>query len=128
MKKRLLVIVTLVIISTFVLSACGVAGQLTDVSDRGKAFMAALRDADHATSWSMLTPAVQEEVGSYDAWVNFATPRNFDTFSFSSNNIENNSAQLDGEATLADETYLVTLVFDKSGDQWFVSGINFSLK
>lgn len=128
MKKRLLVIVTLVIISTFVLSACGVAGQLTDVSDRGKAFMAALRDADHATSWSMLTPAVQEEVGSYDAWVNFATPRNFETFSFSSNNIENNSAQLDGEATLGSETYLVTLVFDKSGDQWFVSGINFSLK
>lgn len=128
MKNRLLVIVTLVIISTFVLSACGVAGQLTDVSDRGKAFMAALRDADHASSWSMLTPAVQEEVGSYDAWVNFATPRNFETFSFSSNNIENNSAQLDGEATLGSETYLVTLVFDKSGDQWFVSGINFSLK
>ena len=128
MKNRLYVIIAVVILSTFVLSACGVAGQLTDVSDRGKAFMAALRDADHATSWSMLTPAVQEEVGSYDAWVNFATPRNFDTFSFSSNNIENNSAQLDGEATLAGETYLVTLVFDKSGNQWFVSGINFSLK
>jgi predicted small secreted protein len=128
MKNRLYVIIAVVILSTFVLSACGVAGQLTDVSDRGKAFMAALRDADHATSWSMLTPAVQEEVGSYDAWVSFATPRNFDTFSFSSNNIENNSAQLDGEATLAGETYLVTLVFDKSGNQWFVSGINFSLK
>ena len=128
MKKRFLVIFTLVIISTFVLSACGVAGQLTDVGDRGKAFMSALRDADHATSWSMLTPSVQEEVGSYDAWVVFATPRNFDTFSFNSNNIENNSAQLDGEATLGSETYLVTLVFEKSGDQWFVSGINFSLK
>lgn len=76
----------------------------------------------------MLTPAVQEEVGSYDAWVVFATPRNFDTFSFSKNNIENTSAQLDGEATLAGDTYLVTLVLDKSGDQWFVSGINFSLK
>lgn len=128
MKKQLLVLVTLIIVSAFVLSACGVAGELTNVSDRGKAFMAALRDGDHAASWSMLTPAVQEEVGSYDDWVAFATPRNFETFSFNSNNIENNSAQLDGEATLGNETYLVTLVFDKSGDQWFVSGINFSLK
>ena len=128
MNKRLSIIIAVVVLSAFVLSACGVAGQLTDVSDRGKAFMAALRDGDHATSWSMLTPAVQEEVGSYDAWVSFATPRNFDTFKFNENNIENNSAQLDGEATLANETYLVTLVLDKSGDQWFVSGINFSLK
>lgn len=128
MKKRLLVVFTLIIISALVLSACKVAGQLTDVSDRGKAFMAALRDADHAASWSMLTPAVQEEVGSYEDWVTFATPRNFETFIFNSNNIENNSAQLDGEATLGSETYLVTLVLDKSGDQWFVSGINFSLK
>jgi predicted small secreted protein len=128
MKKRLFVLISLVVLASFILSACGVAGDLTNVSDRGKAFMAALRDADHAASWSMLTPAVQEEVGSYEDWVNFATPRNFETFSFNSNNIENNSAQLDGEATLLGDTYLVTLVLDKSGDQWFVSGINFSLK
>ena len=128
MNKRLSILIAVVVLSAFVLSACKVAGQLTDVSNRGKAFMAALRDADHATSWSMLTPAVQQEVGSYDDWVSFATPRNFDTFSFSANNIENNVAQLDGEATLAGDTYLVTLVLDKSGDQWFVSGINFSLK
>ena len=87
MKKRFLVIFTLVIISTFILSACGVVNQLTVVSDRGKAFMAALRDGDHTTSWSMLTPAVQEELGSYENWVNFATPRNFEKFSFDSNNV-----------------------------------------
>ena len=37
-------------------------------------------------------------------------------------------APLDGEATLGSDTYLVTLVFDKTGDSWLISGINFSLK
>jgi ABC-type glycerol-3-phosphate transport system substrate-binding protein len=128
MKKRLSIILVLAVLSLLVLPACGLTSDMSNVGDAGKAFMTALRDGDHQASWKLLTPAVQEEIGGYDNWVAFATPRNFETFSFNSTNVENNQAQLDGEATLGSDTYLVTLVFDKSSDEWLISGINFSLK
>ncbi len=128
MKKRISVVMILAVLSLLILPACGLTSDMSSVGDAGKAFMTALRDADHQASWDLLTPAVQEEIGGYDNWVAFATPRNFETFSFNSTNVENDQAQLDGEATLGSDTYLVTLVFDKTGDSWLISGINFSLK
>jgi hypothetical protein len=116
-------------IALFSLSACGVTNDLKTVSDNGKAFMTALRDGDHNASWALLTPDVQTEIGSYDNWVAFATPRNFSKFSFSSTNVENDQAQMDGEASFPNgETYTVTLIFYKINDQWLIAGINFALK
>jgi hypothetical protein len=128
MKSKFNKFLIVAILSMLVLTACGAVSQVTAVSNAGKAFMTALKDGNHQASWDMLTQTVKDEVGNYDGWVAFATPRNFSTFSFSSNNITNNEAQLDGEASLNGETYTVTLVFDKTGDQWLVSGINFALK
>ena len=120
----------LVIISTLVLLAlaCGTVSDLGTVSDTGKGFMNALRDCDHETSWNLLAPAVQSEIGTYNDWVDFASIRNFSKTTFSSTNVSGTEATMEGEAILGSETYLVSLVFGKSGENWLITGIEFSLK
>jgi hypothetical protein len=127
MKTRLsiLVVISVLVILTL---ACGSVSDLSTVSDTGKAFMAALRDGDHETSWNLLDPAVQQEIGTYDDWIAFATPRNFSKTTFSATNVSGTEATMEGEAVLDSDTYLVNLVFTKSGDIWKIAGINFTLK
>ena len=115
-------------LAVFALTACGAVSDLSVVSDNGKAFMAALRDGDHETSWNLLDPSLQDEFGSYDSWVEFAAPRNFSESKFSATNVSGSEATMDGEAVIGTETYLVNLVFYKTGDAWLISGIQFSLK
>jgi hypothetical protein len=128
MKKRLSTLVMVSMLALFVLTACGAVSSLGDVSTNGKAFMAALRDGDHETSWNLLDPALQDEFGSYDSWVEFAAPRNFSESTFSATNVSGSEATMDGEAIIGSETYLVNLVFYQTGDAWLISGIQFSLK
>jgi hypothetical protein len=128
MKNRISILLVFAIVVIMTLSACGVVGEITAVSDAGKAFMTALRDADHATSWNMLTSDVQTEIGSEPAWVEFATPRNFSEWKFSETNVENDTAQIDGEATLGADTYTLRLVLDKVDEEWKISGISVTLK
>jgi hypothetical protein len=128
MKTRLSMIVLVSILAVLALTACGAVSDLSVVSDNGKAFMAALRDGDHETSWNLLDPSLQDEFGSYDSWVEFATPRNFSESKFSATNVSGTEATMDGEAVIGSETYLVNLVFYKTGDAWLISGIQFSLK
>ena len=128
MKNRVAILMVVSVVLVMALSACGVVNDIGAVNDLGKGFMTALRDGDSSGSWDMLTTAVQEEVGGTDAWVDFVTPRNFSNWNFTNTEVENNSAQMDGEATLGEETYIVLLVFDKADDTWKISGINFTLK
>ncbi|EKD88888.1 MAG: hypothetical protein ACD_34C00285G0001 [uncultured bacterium] len=128
MKNRVAILMVISIILIMALSACGVVKDVAAVNDLGKGLMTALRDGDTAGSWDMLTTAVQDEVGSTDAWADFVYPRNFSNWNFTNTQVENNSAQMDGEATLGEETYTVLLVFDKVDDEWKISGINFALK
>ncbi len=128
MKNRIAILMVVSVILIMALSACGAVQDVSTVNDLGKGFMTALRDGDASGSWDMLTKAVQDEVGSTDAWVEFVTPRNFSNWNFTNTQVENNSAQMDGEATLGEETYTVVLVFDKADDTWKISGINFTLK
>lgn len=128
MKNRLAVLMVVSVVLVMALSACGAVKDVATVNDLGKAFMTALRDGDTSGSWDMLTTGVQEEVGSADAWVEFVTPRNFSDWTFTNTSVENATAQMDGEATLGEETYTVVLVFEKLDEIWQLSGINFSLK
>lgn len=125
MKKHTALFLVAVIVMVFSLSACGAVSGLSDVKSTGDAFMTALKNGDHSTSWNMLTPAVQEELGSQEFWVEWATIRSFPEWKFTNTQIDNNEGQLDGEATLDGITYDVTLVFEKIGDAWLISGINF---
>ncbi|MBN2258323.1 MAG: hypothetical protein JW704_10950 [Anaerolineaceae bacterium] len=127
MKTRLslLAIVTVLVVVTL---ACGAASDLSTVSDTGKAFMAALEKSDHTASWSLLDPAVQQEIGTYEDWIAFATPYNFTDVKFSATNVENTQATMEGTAVLDGDKYDVLLVLGKSGENWLLTGINFNLK
>ncbi len=128
MKTRITTLVLLSILSVVLLTACGAVSDLSLVSDNGKAFMAALRDGDHNTSWNLLDPSLQAEIGTYNDWIDFATPRNFSESKFSSTNVSGAQGTMEGEAVIEGVTYLVTLVFNKSGDNWLIAGIDFSQK
>ena len=73
----------------------------------------------------LLATNVQEEIGSKEAWAEWASIRNFPEWKFTNTQFENNTGQMDGEATLDGVTYKVTLIFDKVDDTWKVSGISF---
>jgi predicted small secreted protein len=127
MKKQSLWI-SVVFISSLLLSACAVGQDLSAVSKLGNDFMTGLRDGQYQQTWAMLTSALQTEIGGYDAWVTFATPRTFDKWSFSNTQIQNNQGQLDGECSIGTDTYTITLVMDKVGTDWKISGINITAK
>lgn len=128
MKNRIAILLVVSVIIMMALSACGAIKDVSIVNDLGKSFMTALRDGDAESSWTMLTTAVQDEIGSQEAWQEFVAPRNFSEWSFSNTQVNNNVGQMDGEATLGTDTYTITLVFDKANDAWLVSGININLK
>jgi hypothetical protein len=117
-----------IVIMLFALTSCGAVSSLTSASDTGNAFMQALKDNDNTASWNLLAQNVKDEIGDQAAWADFTLPRNFSKWSFSSTNIENNVATLEGEATLGADTYKITLIMDANGDSWLVSGINIELK
>ena len=122
MKKNLVIVLAVGLILLFTLTACG---QLGDVSDMGNAFMSALSTGDNATSYQMLHPDIQQEVGGESGWTEWTAIRNFEKWKFNSTSIENDSAQLEGTAELEGVTYDVVLVFDTVNDAWLITGINF---
>ncbi|MHC1740313.1 MAG: hypothetical protein AB9897_04295 [Anaerolineaceae bacterium] len=118
--------VSLLLVLMLTVTACGAVSSLKTTGSTGDAFMQALKDQDNEASWNLLTQAVKDEVGDQAAWADFTAPRAFESWKFTSNNITNNEAQLDGTATINGETYNVTLVLDQSGDSWLISGVNFT--
>jgi len=122
MKKHVVLVLSVALVLMLALTACG---GLKDVGQLGDKFMKALSTGDHATSFSMLSPDIQTEVGGEAGWADWASIRNFDDWKFNSNTIENNEATLLGTATLQGEEYDVTLVFDNNNDQWEIITIIF---
>jgi hypothetical protein len=126
MKKRIVSLSVLSMVLVMALSACGVVNDVSKVGDLGKSFMTALKNNDATTSWDMLNSTVQTQIGDAAAWKDFVTPRNFSDFSFSNTQVNNNTAQMDGEANLGKDKYTVALVFEKNDDNWLIYGINFT--
>jgi hypothetical protein len=127
MKKKL-ALVSILMIGSILLGACTVAKDLSVVAKLGNEFMTGLRDSQYEQTWNMLAPSLQTELGTYEAWVNFATPRTFDKWSFSNTKVENNQAQIDGECSLGSDAYTLTLIMDKINEVWKISGINIAAK
>jgi hypothetical protein len=121
-------VLVLATLALFVLPACGISNDIKGAGDTGKEFMAALKNGDNQASWDLVTSDIKDEIGNYDNWVAFTAPRQFESFTLNSTNIENDQATLEGEAQLAGDTYKVTLILYKSGDTWQVAGVDFSLK
>jgi hypothetical protein len=128
MKNRVRLFALAVVLAAVTVS-CGLTQDMSAVSDTGNAFMTALKDGDHAKSYALLAPDLQTELGgTLESWTEFATPRNFSQWSFSNTKLENDTGQLDGEATLSPDTYTVSLVLKKVNNEWKIAGIDIKKK
>jgi len=125
MKSKVFVISVLMVLM-LALTACGAVSGLTNVNKTGDAFMQALKDQDNEASWNLLSQNIKDEIGDTSAWADFTAPRGFESWKFTSTNIENNQATLVGEAVIGSETYTVTLIMDPDGENWLISGIDFT--
>ena len=122
MKSKLVILTTLAMVFLLSLTACS---SLGDVRDLGDQFMSALSTQDNATSYAMLSADIQSEVGGETGWAEWTSIRNFESWKFNSNSVENDEATLEGTALLDGEEYLVTLVFTRNGDVWELTTIVF---
>ncbi len=122
MKKKLVTVLVVALVLMFSLTACS---ALKDITNLGNTFMTALSTQDNATSFSMLSPDIQAEVGYEAGWADWTSIRDFDEWKFTSNSIENDVATLEGTAQLDGEEYLVTLQFTKNGSDWELTTIVF---
>jgi hypothetical protein len=126
MKKLLGIGFIIILLAS--LTACSVVSGLKSAPETGNAFMQALKDNDNTTSWNLLSQNIKDEVGSEAAWADFTEPRNFSDWAFTSTNIENSTATLEGEATLGVDTYYITLIMEANGESWLITGIDITLK
>jgi hypothetical protein len=125
MNKKIFVFSVAALVLSIILAGCQ---TLSNIGDTGNNFMTSLKNQDYASSFTLLTPDLQAELGGVDGWQSFAEPRNFSEWTFTNNKVENDSGQLDGEATLGNEVYTISLVMQKVKDEWKVAGIDISFK
>jgi len=124
MKNRVAIWIVALLVVGMSLSACGIANELKAVNAASETLMTAFRDGDAQTSWNLLTPDVQAEIGDIANWQSFIEPLNFSDWKFTNTQFENDVAHVDGEATLGEETYTIVLVLQKLEGSWKFSGIN----
>jgi hypothetical protein len=125
MTKKLMIVSMLVVFAAIALTGCQTLG---DVGDTGNQFMTALKSQDYTASYALLTPDLQTELGGLEGWRTFAEPRNFEEWNFTNTQFENAQGQVDGEATLGDEIYHITLILQNVNDAWKVAGIDIQFK
>jgi hypothetical protein len=128
MKNRIALLLVVSVILVMALSACGAVKDVATVNDLGKSFMTAMRDGDAAGSWDMLTEDIHTEIGDLATWEEYVAPRNYSDWSFSNTEVQSDVAQMDGEATLGEDTYTVLLGFTKENDAWLISTIGINIK
>lgn len=91
----------------------------------GNKFMSALSTQDNATSYAMLSPDIQAEVGYEAGWADWTSIRDFEKWKFNSTSVENDTATLEGTAQLDGEEYQVTLQFTNFNNEWKLTTIIF---
>lgn len=128
MKNRVAIFLVVSIVLVMALSACAAVKDVSAVNELGRNFMTAMRDGDAAGSWDMLDENLHTEIGDLPAWEGYVIPRNFSEWSFSHTEVQNNLAQIDGEALLGEDTYTVLLGFTKENDAWLISTIGFNIQ
>ncbi|MCX6056447.1 MAG: hypothetical protein NTZ74_16350 [Chloroflexi bacterium] len=125
MTEKIRNIFIISLIAVFLLTACSALSEISSVNKTGATFMTTFKEDDPQSSWDMLTPEVQTEVGSLSAWTEFVSLRNFSEWKFSNTQVDNATAQMDGQSKLGVDTYSVRLVFLKINESWKISGVTF---
>jgi hypothetical protein len=106
------------------------ANNLTQpMSTAGESFMTAVRDGNYPQAYALCTPALQQELGDIEEFTSTMQDNRPTKWNFTSRQVNNNTGQLDGTATLQDGSAAdVRLVLDQVGGAWKVSGINIQPK
>ena len=103
----------------------GVFGLTQPAVDSGDKFMAALRDGNYDRAFELSTPSLQQEVGDAQALRGALASKQPTKWSFTSRNIQNDLATLEGTTTYANnESGQVEMELRKVGNDWRVSFIN----
>jgi hypothetical protein len=125
MKIRILAILIIKTAMITSLTACSAVNDIKAVGDTGKAFMSALETAYNTTSWSLLAPNIQDEVGGESAWSEVDQHPQLPEVVIYNTEVSGDTAQMDGTAELNNYEYAVTLIFEKIDEGWLITGINF---
>ena len=114
------------------LSLAALACSVSDSSTAAGDFMTALKSADYAKAYDMCGADLQKELGSAQGLKKFIEGGNFQpvSWNFSSTNVNNDRAEVSGDAVVGSNNRTVTaaLVLSNASGDWKVIGINFVKK
>jgi hypothetical protein len=108
------------------LGIVGGFGLTQPAADAGEKFMQSLKAGDYNTAYALCHPSLQQKLGSAQGLKQLvengkAQPS---TWNFTSRNIENAQAHLEGTATMQGGNGTVTLDLVQVGSDWKVIGFN----
>ena len=107
-------------------SSVGGFGLTQPAADAGEKFMQSLKSGDYATAYALCHPSLQQKFGSAQGLKQLvengqARPT---TWNFTSRNIENAQAHLEGTVTMQGGKGTVTIDLVQVGSDWKVIGFN----
>ena len=117
MMKKAIRTAAVLVIAMAALSACG-AGDANKAADD---FMTALKGGDYEAAFDLLSPGLQQEIGNAEG-LQAAIPGAMSEWSFTSFNIENNTATIQGTGQGPDGLYNVGVVLGNANGEWKVTG------
>ena len=138
MNRKTLLIIGAVILGLCLVCVCVITAAVglgllgtQPTATAGENFMTALKNGDAAGAYNLCTPALQRELGSaqgLDTRIKNGKVQPT-AWSFSSRNVNNDTAQLDGTVTFTgNREGNVTLVLAQVGGEWKISGFNLKEK
>ena len=114
------------------LSLAALACSVSDSSTTAGDFMTALKGNDYAKAYDLCGADLQKELGSAQGLQKFIESGNFQptSWNFSSTNVNNDRAEVSGEAVVGSDnrTITTTFVLSNASGSWKVIGINFAKK
>lgn len=124
------VVLCLVLVGIGAVIGFGVLGATQPAADTGEKFMQALKAGDYAAANALCLPALQQKVGNAQGLKRIvesgkAQPT---TWTFTSREVNNDQAQLQGAVAMQGGEGTVTLDLLKVGSDWKVSAFNLTPK
>ncbi len=112
------------------LGGIGIFNATQPVADVGEKFMQSLKNGDYQSAHALLHPALQQKIGTPQDLRRMvesgkAQPTKWN---FTTRNIENDQAHLEGSVTMTGAEGVVTLDLQKSGNDWKIIAFNLKPK
>ncbi len=121
MNKKSMTLVVISFLLIFLLTACKSLKDSTAANDLSKAFMANVQNGDSGSSWEMLSPELQAQVGGSDEWDRQISQYQFTEYKFTNLEVEEEIALMEGNAVIGVDHYNLTLNLQKINEVWLIS-------